>query len=183
VLILASVAALAGCGGRQNLLLPPDEGTGTIDFSEAPATLPMTCDHGVGAVALDDPCLVGFNVASTDPTSVGVHEVECTLATPTHPLAWGFIISLANLSASPGATLSFPGDVPMPPTSRPQVSIGSRRASVMGIAGKLAFSTVDAAHRAFVAHLEGTITWTASDGSTFSCAVDAPLWGAPGSFE
>lgn len=47
----------------------------------------------------------------------------------------------------------------------------------------MTFSRVDGPGRAFVARLEGTFTWTEATGGTFSCAVDAPFWGAPGEFE
>lgn len=116
-LALAALA-LAACGGRQNLLLPPD-GTGDdaatpsklgpVDFSQAPPTLPMTCDHGVGAVTFDNPCLIGHNLFG-DPSAVGVHEVECTLATTSHPEAWAFLLPLAQIVAHPDKVLSFPSD-------------------------------------------------------------------------
>jgi hypothetical protein len=46
----------------------------------------------------------------------------------------------------------------------------------------MTFSRVDPTARAFIAHFKGTIGWKTTTGSTFSCAFDGPLWGAPGSF-
>src|SRR5262249_5055034 len=138
-------------------------------------------DHGVGVVTFVDPCLVGSNFASGDPSSIGVHAVECDLETPAHPLAWAFVMPLARIVASPDATYAFPADFPRTPTG--QVSVGGRAAIVSSVAGTMTFSRIDPTNRAFTARLTGKIIWTEAGGSTFQCAVDAPLWGAPGNFE
>lgn len=45
----------------------------------------MTCNHGVGTLAFDNPCLVGQNVAGGG-SGIGVHEVECTIAAAGLPI-------------------------------------------------------------------------------------------------
>ena len=180
--------AVAGCGGRQNLLLPPEDDAGatpskigTVDLSEAPSTLPTTCDHGIGSVTFDDPCLVGVNLANTDPTSIGLHAVECHLEASAHPVAWSFTLPLARVVASPDATYAFPTDLMRVPEG--QVDVGGQPATVSSVSGTMTFSRVDPTMRSFAAHLTGTILWTGADGTTFQCVVDAPLWGAPGTFK
>jgi hypothetical protein len=192
---LALVAAtLAGCGGRQTLDLPADGDAGTdagtttratigpVDLTQAPAELPTTCDHGIGLVAFDNPCLVGFNLGGA-PATTGVHVVECTLAVAGHPIAWSFILPLAQLAAEPDKPLTFPKDFPAGPPGNQPIGIGGQPAGLSGVTGTVTFSRVDPTGRAFVARLVGTMTWTQGSGSKVSCAVDAPFWGAPGSFE
>jgi hypothetical protein len=200
---LSVVAAVAGCGGRDSLLAPPagaggagggaasmapdggDAGSpklGPVDPTQAPPTLAMTCDHGIGTLAFDDPCLIGGNLAG-DPSTIGFHEVECSFASLTHPVAWAFVLPLGELSANPDETISFPnGRTPPPPGPSTNIDVGPTGARVSNVAGLLTFSRVDPTARAFVGHFAGTIDWIESGGETFSCAVDAPLWGAPGAF-
>jgi hypothetical protein len=182
--------AAAGCGGRQQLLQPDDSGAGAtgtatigpVDLTQAPPTLPMTCDSGVGMLAFDNPCLVGMNVAG-DPSKPGFHEVECRLTAAGHPIAWAFLLPLAQLAATPDEPLVLPTDAPMTPSSGQLVDVaGLLKARVLGVAGTVTFSRIDPEGRAFSARLQGTITWVMLGGSMFTCAVDAPFWGAPGSF-
>ena len=180
--VSAALAALAaGCGGAtvsdDNGGAPKAAMIGTVDLGHAPSELAMTCDHGVGRIAFDNPCLVGQNLNGVS-SSPGVHEVECTLQASSHPVAWTFLLILAN----PAASLRLPDQVPRgSPTGMP-FTIDGRRAGISGVSGTLSFSRVDPANRAFVAQLTGTMIWTDSSGATFSCAVDDPLWGAPGNF-
>jgi hypothetical protein len=182
--------ALAGCGGRQILLLPPDSDAGPpestaatvgpVDLSQAPRQLTMTCDHAVGELALDNPCLVGNNLLG--PT-VDIHAVECRLAAPpANPVVFSFVLNLSSVTAHPDVPVEIPHDAPPVPTSGLIDVGGSRRASVSSVVGTLSFSRVDPTNRAFVGHFTGTVFWTETTGSTFSCAVDAPLWGGPGGF-
>jgi hypothetical protein len=63
------------------------------------------------------------------------------------------------------------------------VDVGGQQARVSSDSGAMTFIRVDPSNRAFVARFDGSVTWTESSGATFSCSVDAPLWGAPGEFE
>jgi hypothetical protein len=192
---LALVAvALASCGGRQTLDLPADGDAGTdagktaratigpVDLTQAPSELPTSCDQGLGQVAFDNPCLVGFNLGGA-PTTTGFHVVECTLAVAGHPVAWSFILPLAPIAAHPDQPLSFPNDFPPAPPLDQLIEIGGQPAGLSGVTGTVTFSRVDPTGRAFVARFVGKMTWTQGSGSKFSCAVDAPFWGAPGAFE
>src|SRR5450432_323831 len=172
--------AAAGCGGRQQLL-QPDDSTGAtgvatigpVDLTQAPPTLPMTCDSGVGTIAFDDPCLVGSDLSGA-PASVGIHEVECTFSSAGHPIAWAFLLPLAQIASDPDQPLTFPA--PMTPSSGQVVDVAGQQARVFSVAGSLTFSRVDPPGRAFSAHFQGTITWVGVAGSMFTCAVDAPLF-------
>jgi hypothetical protein len=190
VCVAASMmASLLGCGGRQNLLLPPDGSDaggataatfGPIDLTQAPAELAMTCDDGIGTLAFDNPCLVGQNLGGGG-SGIGGHEVECTLATAGHPITWSFLLPLSQVIAQPTEPISFP----LPPgaiAGRP-ISVAGMSASVSGFVGAITFSRVDTTNRAFIAQLKGTMTWTEQSGSRFSCQIDSPFWGAPGAFE
>ena len=181
----AILVAAAGCGGRQNLFLPPDDGgaagagatgfpeTAAVDVSQAPPQLSMSCDHGVGTIAIVDPCLVGhsFNISSGE---AGTHAVECRLATPSRPLLWSFVVNLPPLE-NPVTTFPIvPGQAP--------VQVGGQEATVSKVTGSLTYSRIDPSNRAFIAHFTGVVTWTDASGVTFNCSVDGPLWGAPGGF-
>jgi hypothetical protein len=189
--MLIAGAFLAGCGGRQVLGQPDDApvgatpaaaSVGAVDLSQAPAELEASCDQGVGTIAFRNPCLVSQSLGG-DPAELGIHEVECSLATPDHPMTWSFLFSLAEVAANPDRPVDLPGAyATTSPTSGAPVDVGGRRAGVSGVAGTLTFSRVDPTNRAFVARFQGTMTWKDAAGTTFSCAVDAPLWGAPGSF-
>jgi hypothetical protein len=185
-------AALVGCGGRQTLDLPADVDAGTdagttsratigpVDLTQAPAELPTTCDHGIGLVAFDNPCLVGFNLAGQ--MGVGAHEVECTLAVAGNPIAWSFILPLSQIAAQPDQPLIFPNGSPITPSANKHIPISGKPAGVSSVTGTVTFSRLDPPGRAFVARFVGTMIWTQDSGLTFSCAVDAPFWGAPGGF-
>jgi hypothetical protein len=184
--VFAALAIAGGCGGRQMLDLPPaDDGTagatalpsitiGPVDATQAPAQLSMTCDGGVGTIAIDDPCLVGASL-SPNASQTGAHAVECTLATSSHPVAWSFLLVIPTAQ---NPVTVFPG-VP----SGSNVDVGGRQAHVSSATGALTVTRVDPSNRAFVAQFNGSVTWTESSGATFSCSVDGPLWGAPGDFE
>jgi hypothetical protein len=141
----------------------------------------MTCDSGVGTIAFDDPCLVGMNVAG-DPSKPGFHEVECRFTAAGHPIAWAFLLPLAQLAVTPDVPLVLPNDAPMTPSSGQLVVVRGEQARVFGVDGTVTFSRIDPVGRAFSARLQGTITWVVPARSTFTCAVDAPFWGAPGTF-
>ena len=136
----------------------------------------MTCDHGVGTLAFDNPCLVGHNPGANE---IGVHEVECTLATTGHPIAWTFLLALAQVIQNP----SKPIPSPLPPGAffGRSVSVDGMGASVSGFAGAITFSRRPD-EPAFIARLKGTMTWKRQSGATFSCTIDSPFWGAPGDF-
>ena len=71
---------IAGCGGIGALSADDanDSGApmaalvGPVDLSLAPAQLEMTCDHGVGALALAVPCEVGNNLQGPNPEQLGL---------------------------------------------------------------------------------------------------------------
>jgi hypothetical protein len=182
-------AALAGCGGRQGLMPADDADAGAtagasigpVDLTGAPPELAMTCDHGIGTLAFDNPCLVGMNLLG-DLSKPGEHEIECHLAGPGHPIVWAFLVPLAQIAQHPDQPLTFPSSFPTSPTSGMRVDVGGHKAGVSSAAGTVTFSRVDPTGRAFIARFNGTITWKETTGSTFSCAVDAPFWGAPGGF-
>jgi predicted small lipoprotein YifL len=195
LLALAAGVALVGCGGRQTLDLPPDLDGGTdagttsaratigpVDLTLAPRELPTSCDQGIGPLAFDNPCLVGMNLAG-NPMSPGFHEVECTLAAPGHPMTWAILLVLSQVAANPDRPVTLPGEFATPsPTSGMTVDVGGTRAGISSVSGTITFSRVDPANRSFIARFQGTMTWKEESGATFSCAVDAPFWGAPGSF-
>jgi hypothetical protein len=170
VALVAAIGAV-GCGGRQILLQPPDD-SGTASAGEVPPIL-LSCDNGVGTIALDNPCLVG-HALNANGSEAGPHAVECRLSASSHPVAWSFVLSLPTTQ---NPVTGFP---PVPGV--PPVDVGGRRATVTNVAGALMFSLVDPSNRAFVARFTGVITWTDTAGATFSCSVDAPLAGAPGAF-
>jgi hypothetical protein len=183
-LVGAALVGAIGCGGRQILLEPPDDGgaggsgapalpeTGAVDVSQAPPQLSMSCDQGVGTIAIVDPCLVG-HVLGANASEAGPHAVECRLATPSRPLLWSFLVILPT-HQNP--------IVVSPVLGNPPVSVGGRQASVSKITGSITFSRVDPSNRAFIARFSGVIIWTDASGATFSCTIDGPLWGAPGGF-
>ena len=108
-------------------------------------------------------------------TSTRVHDVECTVAAPNAVVGWSFLVNFPPLQ-NPETLL------PLTPNAAGVVLGDGRKAAITMIAGALTFSRVDPANRAFVARFTGTVTWTESTGTSFSCAIDAPLWGAPGGF-
>jgi len=180
--------AAAGCGGRQQLL-QPDDGTGAtgvatigpVDLTQAPPTLPMTCDSGEGTISFDNPCLVGMNVAG-DPATPGFHEVECRFTAAGHPIAWAFLLPLAQVAAAPDEPLVLPDGALMTPSSGQLVVVNGKQARVLNVEGTVRFFRIDPVGRAFSALLQGTITWVIPTSSMFTCTVDAPFWGAPGNF-
>jgi hypothetical protein len=184
VAIFTALVFVGGCGGRQMLDLPPADGNATVappsitigpvDGTQAPAQLSMSCDTGVGAIAIDNPCLVGFSIGG-GVSKAGAHEVECTLAASNHPIAWSFLLVLP-VTQNPVTVF------PETPSAAP-VDLGGRQVHASSTTGTLTFSRVDPSNQAFVAQFDGVVTWTASSGATFSCSVDGPLWGTPGAFE
>jgi hypothetical protein len=179
-------AAFAGCGGRQGLLPADDDGSapasasiGSVDLTQAPRQLALSCDQGVGQLAFDNPCQVGANL--TGHGGVGFHETECHLSGAGHPVAWSFILPLSTVAANPARPLAFPSDFPIAPPSMDAVEVAGQEASVVGVVGTVSFSRVDPTTRAFSASFKGTISWNGAE--KFSCVVDGALWGAPGSFE
>lgn len=184
--VFTALALAGGCGGRQTLDGPPaNDGTagaaappaitiGPVDPTQAPAQLSMICDGGIGTIAIDSPCLVGFGLSSNASQS-GPHEIECTLATSSHPIAWSFLLSIPTAQ---NPVTSFP-ETP----SGLGVDVGGQNAHVSSTTGTLTFIRVDPSNRAFIAQFDGAVTWTEPSGTTFSCSIDGPLWGAPGNFE
>ena len=185
--VCAALAIIAGCGGRQMLDQPLDATTGggaagasalptvgPVDLTQAPAQVSMSCDSGVGMIAIDDPCLVGHSFGGNG-SETGPHEIECTLAASGHPIAWSFLLVIP-VTQNPVTLL------PETP-SGVLVDVGGRQARVSGTSGAMTFLRVDPSNRAFVARFDGSVTWTEPSGATFSCSVAGPLWGAPGGFE
>jgi hypothetical protein len=189
VWILCLMGAALGTGCANQALSPSDAaisptdatgGTiGPVDLSQAPTELTIDCDHGVGQLALVNPCLVGESLTGA-PASIGTHETECRLAGGSEPIAWAFLLPLAAIALHPDQALTFPTGLPSAAPWGP-VDVGGQKASVSGVAGTLTFSRVDPTARAFVGQFKGVITWTGSNG-TFSCSVAGPFWGAPGNF-
>ena len=130
----------------------------------------MSCDHGFGTITFVNPCLVGGNLAGSG--SQGPHDVECTV----RPQRAGLLVNFPPLQ-NPETLL------PLTPNAAGVVLGDGRKAAITMIAGALTFSRVDAVNRAFVASFNGKVSWIDSTGATFTCAVDAPLWGAPGGFD
>jgi len=92
---IALGSALAGCGDSSKASVGP------VDVAQAPAELALSCDHDVGPIAFDNPCLVGESLGGGNEAALGVHEVECALATSGHPVTWAFLLSLAEVTAKP----------------------------------------------------------------------------------
>ncbi|MDB4982889.1 MAG: hypothetical protein JWM82_3641, partial [Myxococcales bacterium] len=140
-------AAAVGCGGRQ-ILMPADvvgdsslpaATIAPVDVTQAPPTLSMSCDHGVGTIVFVDPCLVGGAVGTSTVSSLGVHEVECQLSTPGHPMVWSFLVALDEVARDPTKPLTFPTDLPRSPTSGAVVAVGGRSARVSSVQGTVTF--------------------------------------------
>jgi hypothetical protein len=181
----------AACGGRQMLEPPPDVdggaagaagataafSVGPVDLSQAPAEIPASCPGGFGAIAFQNPCLVGHNLFGQ--ATLGVHEVECHLAIAGAPIEWSFLLTLSSVSADQATTT---GPFPLSPTGGQLITIGTVSASITAMEGTLTFSRIDPVNRAFVARFHGSIAWTEPSGMKFACTIDAPFWGAPGPF-
>jgi hypothetical protein len=155
---------------------------GPVDLAKAPATLEMTCGGGVGAVTIEQPCLVGFNLAG-DQAAPGFHATECRLASTDRPLVWAFMLPLAQIAQAPSAPLRVPNQAPTLYGEQTAVAIGGQQATVFRVTGDLSFSRVDPDARAFAGTLDGTVTWKTASGAQIDCTVDGPFWGAPGLFE
>jgi hypothetical protein len=170
------VAGASGAAGTAGVVGAPAPAVGLIDLTQAPPTFSMTCDNGVGSITFVNPCLVGW-VAGGDqnPMSPGLHEVECTVATPAGNVGWSFEVMFPSLQ-NPQTIL------PLTPTAS-GVDLGNgQQARISMVTGALTFSRVDPTNRAFVARFIGSVTWTEPSGATFQCKMDTPVWGAPGSF-
>jgi hypothetical protein len=191
-LMVADVAV--GCSG-QTLQSPDDSGVGggsgaadaagllgPVDLSQAPTSVTMDCDHGIGQLAFVNPCLIGENFAGPARTRFGFHETDCHLATGGgDAIAWVFTLPLSAIVMHPDQPLIFPTNLPIPPPppSGNRAEVGGEAVAVTHVAGTMTFSRVDPNVRAFSGHLSGTVTW-AGPTKIFSCSVDAPFWGAPG---
>jgi hypothetical protein len=158
-----------------------DNLVGPVDVAAAPATLAMTCGSGV-SVALQMPCLIGLDLAGRDVNGTGVHTTECRLAAPDQPLAWPFLLPLADVRANPSAPLEAPADLPTVTGSGEAIDLAGDSVRLSGVTGALTFSRVDPTARAFIGTFSGTLVWIDQAGAQTSCQVDGPLWGAPGDF-
>src|ERR1700690_1534629 len=127
VSLLVGAAATVGCGGRQDLMpgdvvsdpsapAPTVATLGPVDLTQAPATLSMTCDHGIGTITFVDPCLVGHNLADPNGSGPGFPGVGFWLAgsaaTDPGQWAWAFLLPLAQLAQNPNKPLVFGSDLP-----------------------------------------------------------------------
>jgi hypothetical protein len=193
-LMVADVAV--GCSG-QTLQSPDDSGSGDgsggadaagllgpVDLSQAPTSVTMDCDHGIGQLAFVNPCLIGENLAGRGGNGIGFHETDCHLADGVgDTIAWVFTLPLITIAMHPDQPLIFPTNLPTPPPPPPRsrAEIGGETVTVTHVDGTMTFSRVDPTTRAFSGHLRGTVTW-AGPTKNFSCSVDAPFWGAPGGF-
>jgi hypothetical protein len=198
--VLAALALIGGCGGRQ-MLDPPDDGGGAgtsgaavggasgaagvpsepvvmgpIDLTQAPTTFSMKCGNGAGVMTFVNPCLVGYSLNGGSASGITDHEVECALATPAGSVGWSFLVLLPP---TPNPQTFFP----ITPTAA-GVDLGNGEpAQISMVTGALTFSRVDLTNRAFIARFTGDVTWTESSGATVLCTLDTPVWGAPGQFE
>jgi hypothetical protein len=190
---------MAGCGGISALSTDDanDSGApavliGAVDLSQAPVQLEMTCDHGVGALALAVPCEVGNNLQGPNPDQLGLNEVECHMTTSGQPRVWSFLLVFSQILQDPSRPVVFPNVAPtsqnpsvdfLPsPTPSMPTDVDGEPFSPSDTKGTISFLRIDSPGRAFIALLKGTIVWTSSTGSTFSCNLDGPFWGRPGTF-
>ncbi|HVZ23309.1 MAG TPA: hypothetical protein VG871_19690 [Vicinamibacterales bacterium] len=155
---------------------------GPVDLTKAPATLEMTCGGGIGTVTIEQPCLVGFNLAG-DQFAPGLHATECRLASSDRQLVWTFLLPLVQIARDPSTALHLPGKAATVNDGEVPVAIGAEQATVSRVTGDLSFSRVDPDVRAFAGTLDATVTWKTASGAQIDCTVDGPFWGAPGLFE
>lgn len=173
---LVGVALSASCDGGGGATAT----IGPVDLTQAPTEITLNCDHGVGQVVFVNPCLVGMNLAGPQ-AGIGIHEMECQLRGGSGAVAWAFLLPLGEIALHPNQALTFPTNLPPAAPSGRSAEVGGKIAGVSAVAGTMTFLRVDPNGRAFTGHLSGTITWTGTNGA-FSCAADAPFWGAPGNF-
>jgi hypothetical protein len=182
ILVCSWLGACDGSGASVESRGSDAASIGPVDLTKAPATLEMTCGGGVGAVTIEQPCLVGFNLAG-DQVAPGVHATECRLASSERPLVWTFLLPLAQIARDPGVPLHLPSGAATVNDGEVPVALDGQQATVLRVTGDLSFSRVDPEVRAFAGTLDGTVTWKTASGAQIDCTVDGPFWGAPGLFE
>jgi hypothetical protein len=185
IVALLACSWLSACdGGATNGADPGSTAAtvGPVDLTKAPAALEMTCGGGVGAVQLELPCLVGYDLTAAGEMVPGIHATECRLARAGQPLAWSFMLPLAQVAHAPSEPLHMPGSAPTVTIGMNPVALGAELATLSGVTGDLSFSRVDPDGRAFAGNLDATFTWKTATGASIDCSVTGPLWGAPGDF-
>ena len=179
-------------GGATDSGVPIAPLVGSVDLSQAPASLEMSCNRDVGALALTMPCEVGQSWLS-EHDKLGVNEVDCHLTTSGHPMVWTFVLAFYQVLQHPDLPVTFPNDpqaspgqsvnfLPPPPGLTTGTEIGGEAFQISNSTGTISFSRIDSPGRAFSGHLKGIFAWTGTTGSTFSCDVDGPFWGSPAGF-
>ncbi len=163
---------------------------GSVDLTQAPASLEMACNRDVGGLAFKMPCEVGQNI-ETQNGRLGFNEIECHMTTSGQPMVWSFLLRFDQILSRPDQPVMFPNgghlsnetpDYLSGPTGVKATDIGGEAFSISGSTGTISFSRIDSPGRAFSGHLKGTFAWTGTTGSTMSCDVDGPFWGSPGGF-
>jgi hypothetical protein len=178
--------------GTHDAGVPATVLTGSVDLSQAPTSLEMSCNRDVGSLAFKMPCEIGESLLS-DRLKLGANEVDCHVTASGQPLVWTFILAFYNVLQHPDRPVTFPNGVqgqsnqsidfiPPPPGLTRPIDIGGEQFWVSGAAGTISFSRIDSSGRAFSGQLKGRFDWTSATGSTFSCEVDGPFWGGPGNF-
>lgn len=181
IVTILACSWLGACDGSGSPSGSNAASVGPVDLTKAPATLDMACGGGVGTVTLEQPCLVGFNFAG-DQAVPGYHATECRLARTDRPLAWTFILPLAQVAQAPGTSLHLPNQASTVNDGETPVWLAGSAASVLSVTGDLSFSRVDPDARAFSGRLDATVTWKTTSGGQIECTVQGPFWGAPGQF-
>jgi hypothetical protein len=166
--------------------------TGSVDLSQAPISLEMTCDRDVGSLALKLRCEIGQNIPGQNRDELGFNEVECHATSSGQPMVWSLLLVFSQIlqhsdrsvtflnavKASPNQSVEY---LPPPPDAMP-TNIGGELFNISRAEGTISFARIDSPGRAFSGSLKGTFSWKSTTGSTFSCDVDGPFWGAPGGF-
>jgi hypothetical protein len=166
--------------------------SGSVDPSQAPVSLAMTCDRDVGSLALKLPCEVGQNLLGQNRDELGFNEVECHATSSGQPIVWSLLLVFSQILQNSDRSVAFPNAVqaspnqsveylPPPPDAMP-TNIGGELFNISRAEGTISFARIDSRGRAFSGSLKGTFSWTGTTGSTFSCNVDGPFWGGPGGF-
>ncbi|SRR5260221_7448277 len=187
-----SGSPLAVSGGATDSGVPIAALVGSVDLTQAPASLEMTCDRDVGSLALKLPCEVGQNIQGQNRDELGFNEVECHATSSGQPIVWSLLLVFSQILQHSDRSVTFPNAVqaspnqsveylPPPPDAMP-TNIGGELFNVSQAEGTISFARIDSPGRAFSGSLKGTFSWTGTTGSTFSCEVNGPFWGAPGGF-